>query len=675
MKPKLWGIALAAVIFSGCAGSADRTENAAETVSETREIKVSSNTTVSETTAAKNASDTEAADESEREYVGVSEGNEFIDFEFIENYQGTTDIGDLADKAVEFLKTTEYYSDSIKNIPEFTDGEFSDYIADGVIVPKFNIAYPNDYDGDGSSETFIVVDMPYYWGNFRPVIRNILIFADSGGTMEVIGDYSYFKPERYLALLNYGKYKQIIFGGDGTCGADMHTVLYGVKSGKAVEHFGVRGGFKKENCFLTATDYYGGDCFMYFDTAENEYRCIVGVPVSIDEMKVLDGESFFAEYYRLFNEEGFIYFERVSKNYYRVYRDLLTPAAVFKYEDGKFTKINGSGISSATRNGSLKSVIDIDIDKAISEMKPPQEPYAKVSEDNVFIDYKFIEDYQGTTDIGVLANKAVEFLMTAEEYSESMRNIEKFTDEKFAPYIKDGKIVPQFNIAYPEDYDGDGTTETFIVADMPILQGEQPLIRSFFIFADSGGHMTLLGDESDLYGTILLDYGDFKQIIWGGFGTCGADENMCIYGVIDGQAKPLYGGRFVFRKENCFLTSHGHMSGGSFMYYDTVTNDYVPIVGVEMTLDEIKAMDKDGALADYYEGDEDADRFFGLVGGKYYCVTYGRDITEAVFTFDGKFERVENSNVRLRFKDCYRSGEAVIDIDIDKAIAEMISVK
>lgn len=210
---------------------------------------------------------------------------------------------------------------------------------------------------------------------------------------------------------------------------------------------------------------------------------------------------------------------------------------------------------------------------------------------------------------------------------------------------------------------------------MPILQGEQPLIRSFFIFADSGGHMTLLADESHLYGTILLDYGRFKQIIWGGFGTCGADENTCIYGVKGGQAKPLYSGRFVFRKENCFLTTHGHMNSGDFMYYDTAADDYVPIAGIEVTLDEIKAMDKDGALADYYEGDEDADCFFGLVGGRYYCVLYGRDITEAVFTFDGKFKRVEDSNVRLRFKDRYKSGEAVIDIDINMALAEMKSVK
>ena len=383
---KITAAILFLAILTAC--TSGQVQQASKTVSETEISTVTTSatttamttetettTSIMTTTAAETVSETEpaeVAEEKEIEYVQVSEGNEFIDYEFIEEYQGTTDIGDLADKAVDFLKTTEYYSDSTKNISEFSDGEFSDYIVDGVVVPKFDIAYPNDYDGDGRTETFIMVDIPYFWSEFRPVIRNILIFADSDGVMEVIGDYSYFKPERYLVLLNYGKYKQIIFGGDGTCGADMHTVLYGVKDGKAVEHFGVRGSFKKENCFLTATDYYGDDRFMYFDTAENEYRAIVGVPVSIDEMKAIDSENFFAEYYSLFEEEGFVYFELVSKNYYRVYRDLWTPAAVYKYENGKFTKINGSGISNAVRNGISKSVIDIDIDEAIAEMKPVQ---------------------------------------------------------------------------------------------------------------------------------------------------------------------------------------------------------------------------------------------------------------------------------------------------------------
>lgn len=286
-KFRLFGVLLSAVMFASCSGNAaeqEVTETASESTVTTSET--TAETTTEQVTEATETEAEEVPQAAEDKYVQVSPDTEFIDYEFIEDYQGTTDIGDLADKAVEFLKESEYYAESMENIAEFKDEEFSEYIRDGVIVPKFSIAYPNDYDGDGKTETFIMVDIPYYLNDFRPVIRNILIFADNGDKMEAIGDYSYFNSDTDVALLNYGKYKQIIFGGDGACGADMHAILYGVNDGKAVEHFGVRGRFEKENCFLKVYEYYSSSCFLYcFDAFENEYRDIVDIPVSIAEMK------------------------------------------------------------------------------------------------------------------------------------------------------------------------------------------------------------------------------------------------------------------------------------------------------------------------------------------------------------------------------------------------------
>lgn len=301
--------------------------------------------------------------------------------------------------------------------------------------------------------------------------------------------------------------------------------------------------------------------------------------------------------------------------------------------------------------------------------------YAQVSEDNVFIDYKFIEDYQGTTDIGVLAASAVDFLTESEYYTESTENIEEFTEDEFKKYFDEGgNILPHLRTAYPEDYDGDGSTETFIIVDMPIMQGNQPIVRSFLIYADSRGEMAILSDASYLYETVMLDYGNFKQITFGGFGTCGADEHSDIYGVVNGKAKILYGGRFNFFKEDCFLSAFGHMDSGDFMYYDTGACEYRAIVGKQLSLDEIKSMDKDNVLEEYFESDLYAERCYGVVGGKYYCVNLGLDCTEAVFTYDGKFELSENSKVRMKFENS-SNHEAVIDIDITKAIAEMKSVK
>ncbi|MDE7287956.1 MAG: hypothetical protein K2N71_00430 [Oscillospiraceae bacterium] len=302
-----------------------------------------------------------------------------------------------------------------------------------------------------------------------------------------------------------------------------------------------------------------------------------------------------------------------------------------------------------------------------------EEEYVQVSPDNEFIDFEFIEDYQGTTDIGELADKAVEFLMTTEAYADAMSKINEIDVEFGEPYIKDGKIFPQFETAYPADYDGDGSTETFITLKMP-MRDKFSLLYSFFIFADSKGNMTLLDYNCGIYDTVFLDYGKFKQITFGGTGRIGAEDITFLYGVVNGEVKILYLGRVSFFKEDCFLSTHGWMSSGEFMYYDTAAQEYRSIIGVQMTVDEIKEMDKDGVLAEYYENDEYGERVYGLVGGKYYCVNFGEYETEAVYTYDGKFELAENSKVRYKLENNSLEN-AVVDIDIEQALANMKPVQ
>ncbi len=303
----------------------------------------------------------------------------------------------------------------------------------------------------------------------------------------------------------------------------------------------------------------------------------------------------------------------------------------------------------------------------------PEEEYAEVSPDNVFIDYKLIEDYPSAdiSSIGDLADKAVEFLKESEQYKESTENISEFVGEEYNPYFdKSGNILPQVSAAYPEDYDGDGKTETFLFVNMP-YKGTSTAVQSFFIFADSNENMTLLSNNSNLYPTKLLDYGAFKQIIIGGSGNFGVEDCTFIYSVKDGKAEQKYAIRGGFEKLGCFLAADGWQGMGGFMYYDTAAEEYRNIVGEDISLEDIKTMDKDSALADLYDGGILGAR---CLGKKYYIFVKGPMDTGTGYEYkDGRFVQTEDSKKTRISRDINHIN--VRDIDIDKALSEMISVK
>lgn len=286
----------------------------------------------------------------------------------------------------------------------------------------------------------------------------------------------------------------------------------------------------------------------------------------------------------------------------------------------------------------------------------------EVSAGNEFIDYKFIENYEGTKDIGELSEKAVEFLMTTEEYENAMSEFDKIDEEFGEPYITDGKLIPQFEQAYPDDYDGDGSTETFITLAMPVRESFNILNR-FFIFADSSGNMTLLDNVNGVYDTIFLDYGSFKQITFGGCGSCGAADHIVLYGVDDGNVTKLYGGRGHFYKQDCFLSFFGWQSSGSFMYFDTVRKQYISIdSSVGISADELREMDTTGVLGEIFWGAQ-------LFGGKYYCIVQGVMDSGEIYTYENNtFTYVEDSKIRTQHDE---GRDYVIDIDIDEAVASM----
>lgn len=699
-KSRLLGVLLSAVMLASCSGNAAEQEildTASESSATTSEAAAAASETTAETTAKKVTETTaktkteEASKAAEKEYVKVSYGNRFIDYEFIEDYQGTTDIGDLADKAVEFLKESEYYAESMENIAEFTDGKFSEYIKDGAIVPKFNIAYPNDYNGDGSNETFIIVDMPYRMGTVND-IRNFVMFSAGYGHMEIINNHSGFES---ASLLNYGRFKHIIIGGNGIAGADEDYPLYGVISNRAEQLYHGRVAYYKEDCFLSTHGWMSSGEFMYYDTVEYEYRSIIGVQMTVDEIKEMDRDGVLAEFYEN-DEYGERIYGLVGGKYYCVNLGEYETEAVYTY-DGKFEKVENSKVRYKLENSSTeKAVVDIDIKQALKNMKPPTERYVMASSDNRFIDYNFIANYPGTKDIGDLADKAVEFLKTTKKYSDAMKSVVEFTEkgirrryagydsyddeesrerdikediEFYSKYLdENGNILPRFKIAYPNDYDCDGSEEVFIVVDMPVDEGSSREIKSFLIFSGSDGKMQLIDSFSNAYPTVLLDYGICRHIAIGGSGIVGAADHTRLYGVRNDKAEVLYRGRCNFYKEDCFLAIYGWQGTGGYMYYDTSLQEYLAVGSVSLSMKDVKEMDKNNDLADYWFEDGEV-VYFDLIGGKYYCASLGPMDTGRIYTYEnGRF--VLRDDVYARCTDDYEYSTAV-DIDIDKAVSKM----
>ncbi|MDE6596805.1 MAG: hypothetical protein K2K44_12465, partial [Oscillospiraceae bacterium] len=393
--------------------------------SETSAVTTSATTTETETTtsiitttAAETVPETEPAEVAEKneiEYVQVSEDNEFIDYNFILNYQGTTDIGDLADKAVEFVKTTEQYAKSMEDIDNFsyaainkifTNEEYAKeqadkvapYIDGGSIRPAVSAAYPADYDGDGKTETFIVVDMPSVIMPL-PDIWNFLLFADSDGN--IYPDVIDFYEGCSASMLDYGKSKQLVFGGWG--GYHSYESIYGVKDGKPVTLYDhcPGGYFRKTDCFLSVFGLQGLSDFMYFDTAALEYRVIKGVELSHAEMAALAVSNTFCSDFgegSIDKLPDYVEFHFIKPNYYLI--DWGFPGSdLFTYENGIFTHVEDSNITRSSNSSHLDAIAEFDIEKAAAEMKPVSDPFSPISKDSEFIDFEFIKNYQGTTDI------------------------------------------------------------------------------------------------------------------------------------------------------------------------------------------------------------------------------------------------------------------------------------
>lgn len=306
-------------------------------------------------------------------YMSVSEGNEFIDFEYIAEYSGTTDgtaIEHFIAKAEDFL--LENYASAV-NIEELdlTNEDMAKYIDEnGKVIPVFQAAYTEDFDGDWEDESFLVVNMPK---SDPPTCIRSYLFLAKGDQVKLVDEYFYGSTAN-VSLLDYGSVKHLIIGGEGMSGADSHTSLYGVKDGEAQLYYDIRGEYIKYKCFLSAFGWQGTGDLMYYDTVAGEYRIIAAEEIDIEEMLSLDSNGVLsASGYKDSPQPLFAYL--VGGKYYLISRGAMDSGTPFIYENDTWTPVEEPGvrISLPDEYSGYRYVLDIDMGEAEAGMKPPIE--------------------------------------------------------------------------------------------------------------------------------------------------------------------------------------------------------------------------------------------------------------------------------------------------------------
>ncbi len=312
----------------------------------------------------------------------------------------------------------------------------------------------------------------------------------------------------------------------------------------------------------------------------------------------------------------------------------------------------------------------------------------KISDTNKFIDFGY-NKAACTRDTGNMGRKAVELMKKTDIYREANAHSADYDqlfeeDERYSRsdyYDENKNIRPVAEAAFETDLDGDGSGEMFIIVNLPKYDENISYMRSYIIFADSEGQLYLIDETSNFNvdtDAILLDYGDFSQLMLFCPGIMGADHHCAIWGVSRGKPRMLDSISGDYQKTGCLLGSYGMMGMGGTMYFDIPTGEYRYILTKETDLSELRSKDKSGSLDEYldeyYEifGEEEQAPAAYTFDGKYYTIGHPMDLVAPVFRYENKkFVREDDKPALRRSTDAeYLQHDYVVDVDIDKILSK-----
>lgn len=251
----------------------------------------------------------------------------------LEPYRVPADAGKLGaagDKAVKLVKETEFYKNAEANV-SLLDEEYLD--RDGNPKVELIKSYPDDYDGDGRTETFIIARVMYADTEREYIFPRSHIFAllSDGGDVTMLHDHNYFYDEdHYASIIEYKSFKHIALKSN-------NLYIYGVNDGKAEELAAIKGSMlRSDGCFLSVD---GGH--IYYSAEEGKYLIVKRRKVPIEDIKAMDKDNTLSWYYDIYDKKGHWEAVKLEDRFY-VFTDTKGFKTTYEYMDGKFIKAEDS---------------------------------------------------------------------------------------------------------------------------------------------------------------------------------------------------------------------------------------------------------------------------------------------------------------------------------------------
>lgn len=317
----------------------------------------------------------------------------------------------------------------------------------------------------------------------------------------------------------------------------------------------------------------------------------------------------------------------------------------------------------------------------------------QLSENNIFVDYDYIKDipsdsghekYNYFTDIAVEAVKGSDRYKIVSKWindnpTASEITIDYLSDgtiKKLGEWITDGELDIETTGAYISDYDGDGNEEAFVVIKT-MLEAER--IFDYVIFVNSSGHADPEYKWNSLRYLVsvdMLDYGRDKQLVFYAYGDYGASTHSPLIGVRNGKMFTHYDFRGQYIKSDCFLMTSGWQASGEYMVYDTSARRYYTVIGKEISIDDLYAMDSTGVLT---PKENLVIPEAQIIGNKYYALGGAHFLGGVDFYVyeNGAFVKVQcdnilSDNMFIRISEHPTKNTVYIE-DFDQALATMVT--